>query len=211
MINWIEWIGYLASALVALSLMVTKALKFRIFNLLGCIAFITYGIFIKAFPVILANSILLVINIYQLIKLYKIEEQFQLVSFDVNNKIVEKFVDFYSKDIQNYFPIFSLKKNNSTQLNFVVLRDIAIANIFIVNVHNNGNAIVQINYTVPQYRDHKVTKFILDTCNSILIENGIKKIIYQNISNKNYLHFLQIMGFTIEIIDNQNCWVKQVV
>ena len=209
MINWIEWIGYLASALVAFSLMVTKALKFRIFNLLGCIAFIVYGGFIGAFPVILANSILLIINIYQLSKLFKIEEQFQLVSFSQNDNIVQKFITFYTKDIQNYFPTFNLDNTDATQLNFVVLRDISIANIFVITVDSNGNGTVKINYTVPQYRDFKVTKFIIEKEKKILIDKGVKRIVYQKIDNKNYLQFLQIMGFIPEIINNQKCWVKQ--
>jgi len=209
MTNWVEWIGYLASALVALSLMVTKALKFRIFNLLGCIAFIIYGAFISAFPVILANSILLIINIFQLIKLFKIEEQFQLVSFNQNDKIVEKFVDFFAKDIQNYFPSFTLEQNSQNQLNFLVLRDISIANIFIITVDDNGNAIVKINYTVPQYRDYKATKFIIEKEKKILIEKGVKKIVYEKIENENYLQFIQIIGFTQDVINNKKCWVKQ--
>ena len=211
MANWIEWIGYLASALVALSLIVTKAVKFRIFNLLGCITFITYGVFISAFPVILANSILLVINIFQLIKLYKIEEQFQLIPFNIDDKIVEKFLQFYTKDIQNYFPAFQLKQTNLKQLNYVVMRDISIANIFVVTIDNTGNAMVQINYTVPQYRDYKATKFIIEKEKKTLINNGVKTIVYEKVENKTYLQFLQIVGFTQEIINNNKCWVKHLV
>ena len=211
MINWIEWVGYLASALVAMSLMVTKAVKFRVFNLLGCIAFIIYGIFFKAFPVILANSILLVINIYQLVKLYNIEEQFQLITFNEDNKIVEKFVDFYAKDIQNYFPTFSFKQLTHHQLKFIVLRDVSIANIFVIEIDINGNAMVKINYTIPQYRDYKVTKFVIEKEKEMLLNKGVKKLVYETIENKNYLHFLQVIGFSQEMIYNKKCWTLQIL
>ena len=62
-------IGYLASGFLALSLLAKEQKKFRYYNILGCIAFIIYGSYIQAFPVILSNTILLVINIIQLKKL----------------------------------------------------------------------------------------------------------------------------------------------
>ena len=54
--------GYLASILLAISLMVNNDLKFRWLNTFGCLSFILYGIFIQAMPVILTNSLLLLIN-----------------------------------------------------------------------------------------------------------------------------------------------------
>ena len=70
-------LGYIASALLAYSLIVTNALKFRWLNSAGCLFFIIYGVMISAFPVILANGILFVINLYQLIRLYISKESFK--------------------------------------------------------------------------------------------------------------------------------------
>jgi hypothetical protein len=84
-------LGYLASAFLAYSLIVTNAIKFRLLNILGCISFIIYGLVIGAFPVLVANTILLVINIYQLYKLYQSKEVFQLIGLEANNKIVDHF------------------------------------------------------------------------------------------------------------------------
>jgi len=204
----IDSIGYIASVFVAVSLIVSNSVKFRVFNTLGCITFIIYGILFNAFPVILTNSILLVINILQLIKLSKIEEQFQFVPVQLGDKIVEKFLNFYAKDITNYFPDFKFQQSNPSQISFVVLRDISIANIFVATIDNTGNAAIQVNYTVPQYRDYKVTKFILEKEKNTLISLGVKKIIYEKVENKTYLQFLQIMGFTQEVINNNKCWVK---
>ena len=109
---------------------------------------------------------------------------------------------------RNYFPDFKFQQSNSSQISFVVLRDISIANIFVATIDNAGNAAIQANYTVPQYRDYKVTKFILEKEKNTLISLGVKKIIYEKVENKTYLQFLQVMGFTQEIINNNKCWVK---
>ena len=204
-------IGYLASAFLAYSLVVTNAIKFRWLNILGCITFIIYGVFINAFPVIVANGILFCINIFQLYKLQQSKEQFQYVSIDQGDKIVGKFLEFYKDDIKLFFPVFQYQPTLQQQINFVVLRDAAIANVFIATIDTVGNATVKINYTVPQYRDFKVGKFIFEKEKSYLIANSIKKVVYEAVANKNHLHFLQVMGFEQEIINDNKCWAKTLV
>jgi hypothetical protein len=205
-----DWIGYLASGFLAISLIVSNSFKFRVFSTLGCLTFIIYGFVLNAFPVILANSILLVINVYQLWKLTRIEEQFLFVPILPENRIVQKFLDYYSNDIKNYFPDFTFKTIKPNQVSYVVLRDIAIANIFVAEVQENGNAIMKVNYTVPQYRDFKVTKFIIERESHTLHKQGIKKLVYESVFNPVHLKFLKVMGFTEEMINGKSCWIKNI-
>jgi hypothetical protein len=204
-------IGYVASIFLAFSLIVKNAIKFRILNILGCITFIIYGVLIPAFPVILANGLLLCINIYQLFKLHKSVEQFKYVSIEPTDKIVEHFIEFYKNDIEQYFPSFKAIENNSNQISFVVLRDAAIASIFAANVDAEGNATIKIDYTIPQYRDYKVGKFIFEKEKTYLINNQVKKVVYETVSNKKHLNFIQVMGFSQEFLNGSKCWTKSLV
>lgn len=70
-VPFIEWVGYAASAMIAISLLMTSVVKLRIINTIGCILFIIYGTSVGAYPVAIANAIIVLINIYQLIKLKK--------------------------------------------------------------------------------------------------------------------------------------------
>jgi hypothetical protein len=154
-------LGYIASILLAISLMVNNDLKFRWLNTLGCVAFILYGLFINAFPVILTNTLLLLINLFYLIKIYRATERFDLIEFKGDESLVLKFLSFYKKDIAHYFPAFT--QNDSEQwIRFVVLRDLVIANMFIAQLTKEGVAVVQLNYTVSKYRDYKVGRYIFD-------------------------------------------------
>src|SRR5690242_9880736 len=92
--------GYLASVLLAISLLVSNALKFRWINIFGCLSFIIYGIFFNALPVIISNGILLIINIYQLFKLYNRKEDFEFAGINKDNELISRFLDFYRKDIE---------------------------------------------------------------------------------------------------------------
>ncbi|KZN58256.1 hypothetical protein N473_05805 [Pseudoalteromonas luteoviolacea CPMOR-1] len=66
-----EYLGYLASVFLVVSLMMTNVTKLRWFNLAGCICFTVYGAMISAWPVVLTNGLLALVNIYHLFKLAK--------------------------------------------------------------------------------------------------------------------------------------------
>ena len=67
--NWSDYVGYAASVFVILSFMLKDIKKIRIINLIGCIAFVVYGIFSgMLWPVIIPNAILCLIQVFHLIK-----------------------------------------------------------------------------------------------------------------------------------------------
>lgn len=200
-------IGYFASALLALSLVVTNALRFRWLNLLGCLSFAVYGMCIDAFPVIVANSILLCINIYQLVKLFSGKEAFEMVAVTNENEIVKSFLKFYHSDIELFFPDFVFKSAPG-KISFVVLRDLAIANIFVAQLNDNGDAVVEVNYTVEKYRDYKVGKFIFDKEKEFLLTKGVKRILYASVFNNSHENFLKVMGFTSENVTGRKAYTK---
>ncbi|PMG44002.1 YgjV family protein, partial [Shewanella sp. 10N.286.52.B9] len=59
-----EWVGYLASAVVAISLMMANIKKLRWWNLIGAALFVAYGLAIGAIPVALVNFFIVLIDIY---------------------------------------------------------------------------------------------------------------------------------------------------
>lgn len=198
-------IGYAASVLLAISLLVTNDLKFRWLNTWGCVCFIVYGVLINAFPIILTNSILFLINLYYLIKLYNAKEDFELIEFKGGEKLVYKFLSFYKEDIDKYFPHY-VHKENENKLKFVVLRDLVIANIFVATLDDEGNAFVELNYTVAKYRDYKVGEFIFNREQKFLISKGVRTIIYKEVFNNQHARFLKVMGF--KKVDGSSSQIK---
>lgn len=65
--NWIEFIGYLGSLLVAISLSLKSVKNLRTVNFMGALAFVVYGLLIQSYPVVILNSYLCGANIYRLI------------------------------------------------------------------------------------------------------------------------------------------------
>ncbi|ADZ84353.1 YgjV family protein [Cellulosilyticum sp. ST5] len=68
--SWIEWVGYAASIMIAISLLMTDVIKLRLLNTVGCLLFVIYGFIVGAYPVAVANLAIILINLYHLYKLY---------------------------------------------------------------------------------------------------------------------------------------------
>ena len=202
-------LGYTASLLLAISLLVTNDLKFRWLNTMGCISFIIYGALIHAFPIILTNTILLVINLFYLRKIYKRHENFDILAFSSGDPLINKFLAFFRKDIDTYFPDYDGKEVKN-QVSFVVLRDMVIANIFVASLMEDGTGLVKINYTIPKYRDYKVGKFLFEKEKQFLVSHGIHRLVYTHVHNKQHETYLLKMGFTREELSGQIYYYKKI-
>ena len=65
----IEYLGYLASVFIVISLMMTSIVQLRVLNSIGCILFVIYGVTVNAYPVAISNFLIVLINMYNLYKL----------------------------------------------------------------------------------------------------------------------------------------------
>ena len=201
------YFGYLASLFLILALVINNDLKFRWCSAMGNVSFIIYALILMAFPVLLTNVILLCINIYYLVKIYSKKENFDMMEFKGDEKLAQKFIDFYQKDLSNYFPQFA-KEQLQGQFNFVVTRDLVIANMFSAILSPNGDAYVQLNYTPQKFRDFKVGSYIFEKEREYLLSKGITRIVYDIVPHKGHLKFLEVTGFKKEMIGQKNCLVK---
>lgn len=205
----ISFLGYLAAVFLAVSLLVTRALWFRWINLLGNFTFVLYGAYIHAFPVILTNCVLFIINSVQLAKLYSRKEHFEFVQIHTGDEIVGSFLKFHRKDLAKYFPGFQFT-DDAGRISFMVLRDLTIANLFVARkAAEEGTIIVEINYTVPKFRDYKVGKFIFDEGSDYLKAHSV-----HTIRTRSYLsehtEFLKRMGFTSTVKHGEVYFEKKI-
>ena len=69
-VAWIEYVGYLASILIGISMFMKDIVKLRLINLSGAILFTVYGFIIKSYPVAIVKLIISFTNIYYLFKMY---------------------------------------------------------------------------------------------------------------------------------------------
>jgi GNAT superfamily N-acetyltransferase len=192
-LNWLEWLGYISSVIVAVSLLMSSIIKLRWYNLIGSILFAIYGFMIEALPVALINTVIVFINIYYLYKIYTEKEYFKLIEIDVESKYLHNFYDFYKNDITKYFPDFKFTLQG-TEVSFYILRNMVAAGIFIASVHDEESLMINLDFVMPEYRDFKIGKFIFEDNAKYFNDRGYYKLLCYA-TNKEQQVYLRKMGF----------------
>ncbi|BBM82634.1 hypothetical protein [Candidatus Uabimicrobium amorphum] len=152
-----EFIGYAASILVAVSLMMSSILKLRIINLVGAITFVVYGLMLPAYPVAFVNFLIVCINVYYLVQVLFAKEYFYILNTTYTEQYTQHFLNFHSEDIQKFYPQLSLDKEKD-YLSFFVLRNTVPAGLILLEEHQDRLHVI-LDYVVPQYRDFKIGHF----------------------------------------------------
>lgn len=191
-----EIIGYVASALVAVSLLMTSILRLRIINLVGAIIFVVYGLLIGAYPVALVNFIIVLINIYQLNKLLNVEDEFSLLDVEADFAYLQLFLDYHKAEIEQYYPTFTQKSFNPDEANIIifVLRNMLPVGVFIAKTSTEGQAVVQLDFVIAGYRDFKVGQYLYREKAGFFKAQGIRQLISFP-GNEKHQEYLERMGF----------------
>ncbi len=203
----IQWIGYIGSVIIAISLMMSSIVKLRWYNLLGASIFSAYGFIIGAMPVAFLNLFISLINIFYLYKIYNQKDFLKLLHIRTENKYLDFFIDYYQQDINTFFPGFYESFKNSVYdpkiyLCFLVIRNAAVAGIFIGKKISETELFVEIDFAIPEYRDLKTGKYIYMQ-NQHYFENlSIFKFSASPKSAKHY-NYLKKMGFAEEKQENK--------
>ena len=192
--NWIEILGYMGSALVVFSLMMPNILMLRGINLLGAAVFSSYGFLIGAIPVLFVNGIIIMINIYYIVGMYRSKELFSLMDMDSENPLLKKFMIFFKEDIEKYFPSFRLDALDTTKY-VMVFRDITPVGVFAYHKTDTDKATVELDYISPNYRDYKNAEYLISTRRERFINEGIKTLETKS-TGKFHQKYLGKIGFT---------------
>jgi hypothetical protein len=101
-----ELIGYVASALVVMSLAMTSVIRLRIVNLAGSVMFLAYGLMIESIPIVLANIVITGLNLWFLRNAYTDESVFGLIQVDPSSPFLSELVGHHVDDIRRFQPGF---------------------------------------------------------------------------------------------------------
>ena len=192
---FLELLGYVASILVAVSLMMSSILRLRIINLVGAIFFVLYASLIGAYPVVIVNSLITLINLYYLYQIFSAKEFFGFLEVSHDSEYLQSFLDFHSAEIGKYIPDFSYIPSPDLMTLFI-LRDMVPAGIFIAEPRPDGSLYVHLDFVTSSYRDFKSGRFLYRQIADFLFQKGIHHI-YSSPGSKLYNEYLVKMGFNL--------------
>ncbi len=116
MLDITELIGYGASFFVAISLLMSSFIALRVLNLIGAVAFVTYGVLIGSIPILITNSFIMGINIWFLLRMTRKDlngVRYIPVHQDRRGQL-EDFIEDVEKDLVSFFPDFSMDRLHTT-------------------------------------------------------------------------------------------------
>lgn len=193
-ISLLQWIGYAASVIIAVSMTMNSILKFRWINLAGAVTFSIYGFLIGALPVGFLNGFIAFVDIYYLYAIYSKKEVFEILEVRADNRYLLRFLQFHDHDIQKFFPGFVYKPEMNT-ISFFILRDMAVAGIFLAHREKDHCLVVGLDFVLPAYRDFKNGRFIYLRLKQQFIKEGFRKVIAEGRSEQ-YGKYLKKLGFS---------------
>lgn len=193
----LEIFGYIGSILVVVSMLMSSVIKLRIINTIGSVVSGIYALICGAFPLALMNICLIIINVYNLYKLLKTEQEYDLIECKMDDSMLNYFLECYKEDIKEFFPGF--KGCSSCNKVFVVYCNGNPAGVLLGKA--DGDCVdVVIDYSIPTYRDCSVGTYLY----SKLPGANVKKLKFAQEESEVHVAYMKKMGFQKE----NNVYVK---
>lgn len=189
----IEMIGYLGSILVVISMLMSSVVKLRIINTTGSVIFAAYALIIHSYPTAFMNFCLVIINIYNLMKLLKKEQSYALVDGKAGDSLLRYILDYYREDISRYFPGFRSEEFSQSAA-YIVCCNANPAGVLLGKETAEGVLEVALDYSVPAYRDCSVGEYLY----SKLPAEGIHTLVFSEEKSEHHIPYLKKMGFAEE-------------
>lgn len=190
MFDTVELIGYVASILVVTSLAMTSVVKLRFISLAGSIAYVIYGLMLPAIPVVLANAIIAVLNVWYLTKEFSSDKKLGAVPIAVDAPFLADFLGAREDDLRKFQPAFTLAGKDSAWL---LTRDGLPAGV-LIGRHEGNDLRVDLDYVTPAYRDSQLGRWLYGPGSKVLRRAGIRRLLTEP-GTPEHRRYLDSMGF----------------
>lgn len=190
-----ELVGYLASGLVVLSLVMASVLRLRIIGFAGALVFSTYGLLIGSIPVLVTNLAIILVHGYHLARILQdrsADSYFEVVRWPVSGVYLPRFLGFHATDIARSQPAFSGLRDD--HLAWVILRDAVPVGVVLARHEGGGTATIELDYVTPEHRDFKAGTTLFESCR-VFAADGITEV--EAVAETDlHRRYLERMGFS---------------
>jgi len=191
--NWLEVLGFVASLVVAVSLMMRNVFWLRVINGIGALVFTVYGILIQSAPVAVMNGFVFVIDIYFLIQTLQ-PDYYEVLQVEPNAHYLRKFLSFHQKEIKRFMPEFSGDISPDAVV-FFILSNMVPAGLLVVREHEDGILWIEADFAIPAYRDFKLGRFVYDHQAEIFNADRFDQV-HCEATEQAHQRYLKRMGFS---------------
>ena len=157
-----EGIGYAASLIILVSLLMTNVFRLRLINGIGSVLFGTYGWLIGSWPVCVINMVIAGIDVFYVLQAMRFSAFFDLAPAEsVGTEYLKRFFLFHERELLGHAPGLTLE-NLQAACTSLIFRNMLPVGVFSYQ-QNGPDADIVLDYMIPQYRDFKAGRYLYRT------------------------------------------------
>ena len=170
----VEVVGYVASALIVVSLAMSSVVRLRLINLAGSTTFVAYGVFIESVPVVVTNAAIMVLNVFYLRRELGGGRDLGAVVVEPDSPFLVDFVEHHRGEIERIQPGFDFADPVDTAL--VLRRDGLPAGV-VLGRRVGAHLDVTLDYVLPAYRDSRLGHWLYGPGRGVLTDLGVDEVV----------------------------------
>jgi hypothetical protein len=160
----LEIIGWTGSALIVISLMLSRILIFRWLNFAGSVVATFYNAWLGIWPFFAMNLVIAIINIVWLVKWYRPRHDaatYQVVEVDPNDAYLLHMQRTHADDIAQYSPAFVPEVPEGEKRHaFIVVNGDQTVGMVEIEDSGEGTGTVLLDWVARRYRDFGPGEFV---------------------------------------------------
>lgn len=161
--SWLDLIGWCGSALLIVSVMQARLLRFRVLNPFACIVLTGFNAALAIWPMVVMNVALSLINLWHIHKLVTTrhdEAAYVVLEVGPEDKYVRHVMRVHGADILKFQPDLVWDGAAPGNLAFLVQHGDETVGLVLLRDDGDGVARVQLDYVTPRYRDFSPGEFV---------------------------------------------------
>ena len=177
----LDALGWGGSALLVLSLLQARVLRFRVLNLVACLVLVVFNALIAVWPMVAMNVVLSAINVFfihRLVRQRHDQAAFAVIEVDPRDAYLHHVLDSHAVDIARHQPRLDWSADDPAGHAFVVVRgDETVGVVLLTAEGDEGEtASVRLDYVTPRYRDFSPGEFVWRR-STVLRERGFRRVL----------------------------------
>ncbi|MET0998865.1 MAG: hypothetical protein ABWX73_09145 [Marmoricola sp.] len=177
--SWLDLIGWLGSALLIVSVMQARLLRFRVLNLLACVVLTGFNAALAIWPMVAMNLALCLINLWHIRKLVTTrhdEDVYVVLEVGPDDEYLRHVLRVHGADILKFQPDLVWDGAATGRSAFLVQRGDETVGVVLVRDDGDGVARVMLDYVTPRYRDFSPGEFVWRRSN-VLRGRGFTRVV----------------------------------
>jgi hypothetical protein len=158
--HWLDLFGWAGSALLIVSLLQTRVLRFRLLNVAASVSLVIFNALVGVWPMVGMNLATTAINLWFIVRLLR--ERHDEAAFDVlqvgpRDAYFQQFLTVHADDIARFYPRW--RRTETDDLAFQVQKGDETVGIVLIRPEGDVAQVV-LDYVTPRYRDFSPGEFV---------------------------------------------------